>query len=470
MCPVAQATLRLIVTIECNSPPGVVTIYQEIASESYFWGRRSRSGSLMIGRKTKPTLEEQEKLKGFDDFDLRLGDVMRGERATLGKSLLDVQRELKIKAPYIAAIENSDPTAFETPGFIAGYVRSYARYLELDPEWAFGTFCAESGFATAHGMSSEASVTSLRSDRGARSAESSGPADPFLNPNTPFVPTGPVARLQIQPGAIGSMLVLLALIGAIGYGGWSVLQEVQRVRLAPINQTPGVVADVGDLGLPAAVSQAPDQVAGLRTPPPEALDRLYRPEALAVPVLVARDGPIAALDPARTGALVDGVGGDNARLAMASTASPQPPVTLASDKIAADAAPAPAADPATPQVVAADAPEVVLVAMLPTWVRVRAADRTVIFERILNRGERYALPKTQEPASLRAGNAGALYFAVSGQTYGPAGNGPVVVKNIALAADNLRNSYAVADLSKAPDDARILAEAEAVSLGQPPLQ
>ena len=48
---------------------------------------------------------EDAKPTGFDDFDLRLGDLMRGERATMGKSLLDVQRELKIKAAYIAAIE-----------------------------------------------------------------------------------------------------------------------------------------------------------------------------------------------------------------------------------------------------------------------------------------------------------------------------------------------------------------------------
>ena len=54
--------------------------------------------------------------KGFDSFDVRLGDLMRGERATMGKSLLDVQRELRIKATYISAIENCDPSAFQTPG------------------------------------------------------------------------------------------------------------------------------------------------------------------------------------------------------------------------------------------------------------------------------------------------------------------------------------------------------------------
>src|SRR5688572_33406426 len=105
----------------------------------------------MIGRSHTPAVDAQAKLRSFDDYQLRLGDLMRGERATLGKSLLDVQRELKIKAAYIAAIENADPSAFDTPGFIAGYVRSYARYLNMDPDWAFETFCRESGFSTPSG-------------------------------------------------------------------------------------------------------------------------------------------------------------------------------------------------------------------------------------------------------------------------------------------------------------------------------
>jgi len=96
-------------------------------------------------------------IRGFDAYDLRLGDLMRGERATMGKSLLDVERELRISAGYLDAIENSDPSAFDTPGFIPGYVRSYARYLGMDPDEAFATFCAESRFSIAHGMSAQAS-------------------------------------------------------------------------------------------------------------------------------------------------------------------------------------------------------------------------------------------------------------------------------------------------------------------------
>lgn len=91
---------------------------------------------------------------GFDAYDMLdvpLGDLMRGERATLGKSLLDVERELRIRATYIAAIENGDVGAFQSPGFIAGYVRSYARYLGMEPEWTFTRFCDETGFRGVHG-------------------------------------------------------------------------------------------------------------------------------------------------------------------------------------------------------------------------------------------------------------------------------------------------------------------------------
>ena len=33
--------------------------------------------------------EKKSRPKGFDDFELKLGDTLRGERATLGKSLLE---------------------------------------------------------------------------------------------------------------------------------------------------------------------------------------------------------------------------------------------------------------------------------------------------------------------------------------------------------------------------------------------
>lgn len=407
----------------------------------------------MIGRRSKPSTAEVDKPKGFDDFELRLGDLMRGERATIGKSLLDVQRELKIKATYIAAIENADVSAFETQGFVAGYVRSYARYLGMDPDWAFEKFCAEANFTVAHGMSAAASSSTMTK----RVVQDYG--DPLANPNATFIPRSESLFARIEPGAIGSVLVLAALIGAIGYGGWSVLQEVQRVQLAPVDQAPSVVAEIDPLSSVKPVEQIVGETAGdapesdetdvaQAAQSPELLDRLYRPEALDVPVLTSRDGPIASIDPRQTGTL------GNAQT---------PEMIAAAVNDALDqAAEAPV------QVVADAAPNLEIFAVRPSWVRVQSVDGTVLFEKILDAGERYAVPQLEEAPLLRAGNSGSIYFGVNGKTYGPAATDASVVKNLALSADSLTATYAEANIGADADLAKFVNVAEVAVPEAPP--
>jgi cytoskeletal protein RodZ len=393
----------------------------------------------MIGWRSNPQAAEEEKPKGFDDFELRLGDVMRGERATLGKSLLDVQRELKIKATYIAAIENADVSAFETPGFVAGYVRSYARYLGMDPDWAFQRFCKEANFTVAHGMSTAAAPRAAREVR-ARAEF----ADPLANPNAAFVPRGESWLSRVEPGAIGSLAVLAVLVGAIGYGGWSVLQEVQRVQLAPVDEAPAVVAQIDPL-LPAGAAPASGQTAAdsetdgtdLSEASPEAgaassdmLDRLYRPQALDVPVMVSRNGPIGAIDPRLEPGGAPGAGTE-----------------LASGALPGEGA---------IQVTAEVNPGVEVLAVRPSWVRVTAADGTVLFEKILDAGERYEVPQMEQAALFRTGNSGSVYFVVNGQTYGPAAPGANVVKDIALSPDALTGKFVVADMTADTDLEKIM--------------
>lgn len=393
----------------------------------------------MIGRRSKPSADEAGKPKGFDDFELRLGDVLRGERATLSKSLLDVQRELRIKASYIAAIENCDIAAFDTPGFIAGYVRSYARYLGVDQDWAFERFCAEANFTVAHGMSAAASgaVTAARRKKDYD--------EPLANPNASFVPRSASFFSGFESRAFGSIAVLVALISGIGYGGWMVLQEVQRVQLAPIDQAPGVQAELDPLtsaaGMPQT-GQGEELLALLpgadSQPDPEALSRLYRPQALDAPVLVPRDGPIASIDP-RTVGVLSAPAAQLVATGPSTTASNVPPI----------------------QVVAADAPAVELIAARPSWVRVQGADGTVLFEKILDAGEHYIIPATDSPPVLRAGESGAVYFAVNGQTYGPAGDAGKVTKGIVLTPTALMERYVAADPAADEDLARAIAVASA---------
>lgn len=396
----------------------------------------------MIGWRSKPQATEEEKPKGFDDFELRLGDVMRGERATLGKSLLDVQRELKIKATYIAAIENADVSAFETPGFVAGYVRSYARYLGMDPDWAFQRFCKEANFTVAHGMSAMAAPQRL-----AQARVRTEFADPLANPNATFVPRGESVFSRIEPGAVGSVAVLVALIAAIGYGGWSVLREVQRVQLAPVDEAPVVVAQIDPLegaGVAATPAEtAPVETAETGTAEPDLMDRLYRPQALDVPVLVPRDGPIAAINP--RDAAAQSVEGALAE-AVAESDSPV-------------------------QVVADVKPGVEILAVRPSWVRVNSADGTVLFEKILEAGERYSVPPLETAAVFRTGNSGSVYFVVNGVTYGPAAPGANVVKDIPLAPDTLAASFTEADPTADEALAKVLtADASATTPVEAPLE
>ncbi|MBV2361013.1 DUF4115 domain-containing protein [Thalassococcus sp. CAU 1522] len=401
----------------------------------------------MIGRKSdkKPDVEDA-KLRSFDDFDLRLGDIMRGERATMGKSLLDVQRELRIKASYIAAIENCDPSAFDTPGFIAGYVRSYARYLDLNPDEAFAQFCAESGFSVAHGMSQKASTIRKPSDPDQPPRPKA--RDPFTDGKLPFAPQADSVLSRIEPGAIGSTLVLLGLVAGIGYGGWFVLQEVQRVQVAPVEQTPIVLSDLDPLNSPSETpvaegTEAP-AAAGVFTPPTtEAFDRLYRPQALDVPVLVARDAPISTLDPESVGV-------------FARAGQPDGSVWNGRHDEAQRLAAQDRADPA-PSVLQQHA-GVTLVAVRPVWIRVRDDNGAVLREGILNAGDTWPVPATAAAPRVQVGESGALYFAAQGKVLGPAGPRGSVTANLPLDAAELVGRYAEAEAPEGSDLSRVLAD------------
>lgn len=399
--------------------------------------------------------EPADNSPGYEDTDdIRLGDLMRGERATLGKSLLDVQRELRIRASYVAAIENCDTSAFDAPSFIPGYVRSYARYLGMDQDWAFQRFCAESGFKPLHGMASASAAQKPLT----RIAD---PNDALANPHALFIPQPQSFWSSIEPRAVGSVFVMIALACGLGYGGWSVLQEVQKVNLTPGEQAPWVVGSLDPVQ--EAAQPEPVDSASVNLPQPEGLDRIYRPQALEVPVLTPRDGPIAAIDP--------GIVNSNQPTNIAASEElPQPaPTGLAigaATQVAGLAVPAPASgvsqvDPGTVRTVAPDAPEVELLAVRPAWVRVTSGDGTVILEKTMDAGERFALPKLEDPPILRAGNSGAVYFAVNGQTYGPAAPGAQVVKNVVLSSNALTEKFVVADLAKDPELAEMIALASA---------
>ncbi|MDM7458796.1 MAG: DUF4115 domain-containing protein, partial [Paracoccus sp. (in: a-proteobacteria)] len=334
-----------------------------------------------------------------------------------------------------------------------------------DPDWTFRRFCAESGFQPTHGMAPSAAGPKP-------TRRPSDPAEALANPRALFIPQERSFWSDLEPRAIGALAVLIVISGALAYGGYAVLQEVQRVTLTPGDDIPQLITELdptqgAGLSGPEIENRDPAQIAQ-RLPQPEAMDRLYRPQVLEAPVLTARDGPIAAINPGlREGvAAVEAVIADIARIDAV-----QPPVALdgaqpfgpvltadlldgGQDQAAADAEP-------SVRTLAPDAPQLELLAARPAWVRVTSADGTVLLEKIMDAGERFALPKLEEPPRLRTGNSGAVYFMVDGQTRGPVAPGAQVVSNVELSPASLTDRFALADPGADPELAQFISVAQA---------
>lgn len=373
-----------------------------------------------------------------------LGDELRAERALLGKSLLDVQRDLKIKAAHIDAIENADPSAIPYSNFVVGYVRAYARYLSLDDAVVLRRFCEESGFDVA----AAASTDRLHPGRGGPSRASASRNLDALITDSRLAQASRAESFEATVGvamrAAGSFGALAAVVGGVWWGAATVLESVQRVGFAPTTQEPQALVS------PPRVAQA--GVGPAAVIDPAALSALYAAQE-APPRAPALDGPIRAIDPSRSGVYA------------APTTSPSPPVrpTAALEAggpagpDAAERALAAVVDPqAAPAVVDSVAPQegeaavavaptvvdagVVLVAREEAWVRVRDAGGRVAHEALMPAGAQWRAPRDATGYTLRAGNAGGVYLRVDGALHGPLGRPGAVVSNVSL------DSAAIAEL------------------------
>ena len=166
----------------------------------------------------------------------------------------------------------------------------------------------------------------------------------------------------------------------------------------------------------------------IETPRADALDRLYRPQALDVPVLVARDAPIATIDPRTSG-----------NFAAPELDTPQGAGTLVAGFDPSSVQNAPSRG-ILPRVLERAPSTVLMVATDESWVQVKSVDGSVIFEAVLQKGDTWEVPATEEPPVLRTGQAGAIFFAMDDQFYGPVGARGAVESNVPL------NHLAVAEL------------------------
>lgn len=365
-------------------------------------------------------------LRGFDSYDVSLGDEMRGERASLGKSIPDVENDMRINGRVIEAIENCDVRGFPNPSVISGYVRSYSRYLGMDPEACFERFCRESGHISPASLRQGALVgqqlVPSSSIPGVLSGMAAG--SPFGHePRRRFVLPG------VSFGGVTSTFALLGLIAGLAYGGYELLQEIQRVGFAPLPEAPTVVADAPVIAAPVLAADPLSLPAAGDYASGGALAAVVVPAELPDLREPSRDGPISAIDP-----LAAGMFSESDRLLASSRSAPEVEEAVASDLLFSDSV-----RQGSPTHTTKGPEGVFLVASEDAWVRVRGDGGTVLYEGILGAGERFDLPTRLLEPVLRAGNAGGIFVVVDGVTYGPVGKRGRVVSGVSLRASDVRS-------------------------------
>ena len=358
---------------------------------------------------------EKVELRGYDSYTVTLGDKLRGERATLGKTLDDIQKETRLRIEFLLGIENADITAFPAPSFIAGYVRSYASHLNLDPDECFNQFCKESGFI---GLQSE--IDGKKRNKVIKPTKLLD--EPILNPQ--------IQKKKINNGILNnfsfsglfSLTALLVLILGLGYGGVTVLNEVQKVNLSPINQPPSVQSisstSIDENSFFDDVDSNNTNIASNSD-----LEEFYRPTELVLPLMTPRDGPISAIDPAISGVYVED------KNSVISESNQEDIIQVKKN----------------PQVIEEDLPSVYVVAQKPAWVRIYEPNGNILFENILDTGQRYEVPQSAQNAMLRAGNSGSVYLMIDNNFYGPLGTATGVAKKVNLHAETILQNYTLVE-------------------------
>ena len=358
---------------------------------------------------------EKVELRGYDSYTVTLGDKLRGERATLGKTLDDIQKETRLRIEFLLGIENADITAFPAPSFIAGYVRSYASHLNLDPDECFNQFCKESGFI---GLQSE--IDGKKRNKVIKPTKLLD--EPILNPQIQKKKINNKILNNFSFSGLFSLTALLVLILGLGYGGVTVLNEVQKVNLSPINQPPSIQSisstSIDENSFFDDVDSNNTNIASNSD-----LEEFYRPTELVLPLMTPRDGPISAIDPAISGVYVED------KNSVISESNQEDIIQVKKN----------------PQVIEEDLPSVYVVAQKPAWVRIYEPNGNILFENILDTGQRYEVPQSAQTAMLRAGNSGSVYLMIDNNFYGPLGTATGVAKKVNLRAETILENYTLVE-------------------------
>jgi cytoskeleton protein RodZ len=182
-----------------------------------------------------------------------LGERFRAAREARGLTLSDVAEHIRIRSVYLAAIEDENWSAIGAPVYIRGFLRTYARFLGLEPEEVVAEF----------------------------NSQASAPPPPV--PTVPGAPPRTSYLADEEPPARGlspliwvASLVAVVLIAVVVYNE-AMLHARQSATVLPSNSSTavasaaagGVAADASPTENPTSTNPSPSPAsAGTLSPAP----------------------------------------------------------------------------------------------------------------------------------------------------------------------------------------------------------
>ena len=396
-----------------------------------------------------------------------VGAWLREARESTGRDLRDVAAHLRIRYPYLQAIEEGRFDELPGRAYAVGFIRSYSDHLGLD---------------------SDAMVERFKADVDVRTAEQ----------NLKFPTPAPEGRF---PGT--SILLVSALLAAALIGGWYYYQSRNTLELVRVPAPPAQTETKTDVPADAVatvprtdpVSEPKPAVTVVERKAPEnapsslssnplsearaAVKKAVKP--VSAPAMKATESQQAAVgtatvaDETKPGSAPSA--GEPERTAMTDTASraakPATGVTAqpsdAATPTARPAAPEPEtprrSEPAAPQTNVAALPavpvsassddqqgrvyglsnsdaRVILLAKDTSWMQVLDADQNEVFTKVLAAGERYHVPN-RDGLVMRVGNPSALIVSIDGAAGFPLSDNDQPISGVMLDPARLRDGTAV---------------------------
>lgn len=323
-----------------------------------------------------------------------VGNDLRAARERLGWTLPAISEKLRIRLPFLEAIE--DGRINELPGnaYAVGFLRMYASALGLDADEISRRFRAEA-------------------------------AD--VNRKTELTFPAPVPERGVPAGAV---VLLGVVVVVLAYAGWYRFSGDRRPVAEQVQPVPDRLAPL----VPLVVVQQPAP-----TTPPVSAPPHSPPGTLALPSTVVPPSPPV---PA----------GKTAQPAPPPVPMPEPvviakptiptPILVPIPPVATPAASAPGlpapATPATPPLPPQpDGTRIVLRAKAEAWVQINDNKGNVVLNRTFRAGETWPVPPKQV-LFMTVGNAGGTELLVDGVVTPSLGGDGAVRRNLALDPDQVK--------------------------------